>query len=45
MQSSAFHCTPIQGSKNPQHEDWKHTSASGGVNEVPRAVVGLAPLL
>ena len=45
MQSSAFHCTPIQGSKTPQHEDCKHTSASGGVNEVPRAVVGLAPLL
>ena len=26
-------------------EDWKHTSASGGVHEIPWAVVGLTPLL
>ena len=26
-------------------EDWKHTSAGGGVHEVPWAVVGLATLI
>ena len=29
----------------PHNEDWRHTSASGGVHEVPWAVVGLAPLI
>ena len=45
VQSRAFHCTPIPGSEAPHCEDWKHTSVSGGVNKVPRAVVGLAPLI
>ena len=26
-------------------QDWQHSSASGGVNEVSGAVVGLAPLI
>ena len=43
--SHAFHCTLIPGSEAPHCEDWKHTSASGGVNKVPSTVVGLAPLI
>ena len=43
--SRAFHCTLISGSEAPHCEDWKHISASGGVNEVPSTVVGLAPLI
>ena len=39
-----FTAPPIQGSKTPNTRIW-NTSARGGVNEVPRAVVGLAPLL
>ena len=31
--------------RSPHCEDWKHTSASGGVHEVPWSVVGLAPLI
>ena len=31
--------------ETPHCEDWKRTSTSGGVNEVPWAVVGLAPLI
>ena len=37
--------TPVSGSETPHCEDWKHTSAGGGVHEVPWAVVGLAPLI
>ena len=32
------------GLRDPHSEDWRHTSASGGVHEVSWAVVGLAPL-
>ena len=45
VQSRTFHCTLVSGSENPHCEDWKHTSAGGGVHEVPWAVVGLAPLI
>ena len=34
VQSRTFHCTPVSGSGTPHCEDWKHTSASGGVHEV-----------
>ena len=43
--SRAFHCNPIPNSEAPHCADWKHTSASGGVNKVPWPVVGLAPLI
>ena len=37
---------PRSRAQRPPHcEDWKHTSAGGGVHEVPWAVVGLAPLI
>ena len=45
VQSRTFHCIPVSGSETPHCEDWKHTSASGGVHEVPWALVGLAPLI
>ena len=45
VQNHTFHCTPVSGSETPHCEDWKHTSASGGVHEVPWALVGLAPLI
>ena len=45
MRSHTFRCTPISGSETPHCEDWKHTSASGGVHEVLWADVGLAPHL
>ena len=45
VQSHTFHCTPSQDSETPHCEDWKHTSASGGVNKVPWVVVGFASLL
>ena len=44
MQSRAFHCPPIPNSEAPHCEGWKHNSASGGVDKVPWAVVGLAHL-
>ena len=34
-----------QGQRPPHCEDWKHISASGGVHEIPWAVVGLAPVI
>ena len=45
VQSHKFHCTMVSGSETPHCENWKHTSASGGVHKVPWAVVGLAPLI
>ena len=45
VQSHTFHCTTVSGSETPHSGDWRHTSASGGVHEVPRAVVGLGPLI
>ena len=45
VQSHEFNCTPILGSEAHDCEDWKHTSASGGVNEVPGAVVEHVPLI
>ena len=45
MISHTFHCTTVPGWEAPYCEDWKHTSASGGVHKVPWAVVGLAPLI
>ena len=45
VQSHTFHCTAVSGSETPHCEDWKHTSASGGVHEIPWAVVGLAPVI
>ena len=45
VQSHTFQCTTVPGWEAPYCEDWKHTSASGGVHKVPWAVVGLAPLI
>ena len=45
VQSHTFHCTTVSGSETPHGEDWKHTSASGGVHEIPWAVVGFAALI
>ena len=45
VQSHTFHCTTVSGSETPHSEDWRHTSASGGVHKVPWAVVGYAPLI
>ena len=45
VQSHAFHCTTVSGWETPHCEDWKHTSAGGGVHDVPWAVVGLSPLI
>ena len=41
VQSPTFHCTRIPTLEIPNYEDWKHASASGGVNELHWAVVGL----
>ena len=38
VQSRTFHCTPVSGSETLHCEDWKHTSAGGGVHKVPWAV-------
>ena len=45
VHSHTFHCTLSQDSETPHCEDWKHTSASGGVNKVPWVVVGFTFLL
>ena len=40
-----FTAPRVRIQRPPHCEDWKHTSASGGVNEVPWVVVGFTSLL
>ena len=39
------HCTPTQSPETPHNQDHWHTPASWGINKIPWAVVGFAPLL